>query len=71
MYSLPFKKHYIISTAIATVIAIVVWFFVPKEYAAQVKLSDEYKETDLAVGLTKMAARMRSAGSQNEGINNI
>ena len=71
MYSLPFKKHYIISTAIATVIAIVVWFFVPKEYAAKVKLSDEYKETDLAVGLTKMAARMRSAGSQNEGINNI
>lgn len=71
MYSFPFKKQYLISTAIASVIAIVVWFFVPKEYAAQVKLSDEYKETDLAVGLTKMAARMRSAGSQNEGINDI
>ena len=71
MYSFPFKKQYIISTTIASVIAMVVWFIVPKEYAAQVKLSDEYKETDLAVGLTKMAARMRSTGSQNEGINNI
>ena len=71
MYSFPFKKQYIISTAIASVIAMVVWFIVPKEYAAQVKLSDEYKETDLAVGLTKMAARMRSTGSQNEGINDI
>lgn len=71
MYSSPFKKQYILSTAIATVIAIVVWFFVPKEYAAQTKLSDEYKETDLAVGLTKISASMRSVGSQNEGINNI
>lgn len=71
MYSLPFKKHYIISTAIASVIAIVVWFFVPKEYAAQVKLSDEYKETDLAIGLTKKSVRLRQLNLQNKGINNM
>ena len=71
MYSLPFKKHYLISTTIASVIAIVVWLFVPKEYAAQIKLSDEYKETDIAVGLTRMSLRMRHLNLQNEGINNI
>ena len=54
------KKHpYFFTTIIATLLAIVVWMCVPKEYTAITKLSDEYKETDLAIGLNSMTARIK------------
>lgn len=45
---------------------------VPKEYAAFTKVSDEYKETDIAIGLGTMQAQIKKAlSSANSGINDI
>lgn len=67
------KKHPYVSVTIATIIVCaVVWMFMPKQYAAQTKIVDEYKETDLAVGLDNMTAAIKDAmGKGNEGINDI
>ena len=67
------RKHpYIFATLIATLLAVVVWFCVPKEYTAVVKVSDEYKETDLAIGMTRAKANLRNLiGDANIGINNM
>ena len=67
------KKHpYIYIPIIAVILAIMVWMLIPKEYVAQTTVSDEYKETDLAVGLTKMSARLRSLnGGTQSAINDI
>lgn len=67
------KKHpYIIATVAAILLAIVVWRITPKEYSAIVKLSDEYKETDLAIGLNAISVQIRDAmGTSNEGLNNM
>lgn len=65
------RKHpYISATIIATLLAIVVWLVVPKEYTAITKLSDEYKEVDLAIGLDRIQARLNSLHA-NEGINDM
>ena len=56
----------------ATLLAIVVWLCTPKEYTALVKVSDEYKETDIAIGLTSMKAHIRNLMDRgNSGINNM
>ena len=67
------KKHpYITAILIATLLAIVVWLCVPKEYTAVTKISDEYQETDLAIGLSKIQANIKEAiGSANNGINDM
>lgn len=67
------KRHpYILATLIATLLAIVVWLFVPKEYTAITKLSDEYKETELAIGFNSIKARLKSmTGGDNTGINGM
>lgn len=67
------RKHpYILATLIATLLAVVVWFCVPKEYTAVVKVSDEYEETDLAIGMTRIKADLRNLfGDANIGINNM
>ena len=67
------KKHpYITAILIATLLAIVVWLCVPKEYTAITKLSDEYKEIDLAIGLDDMKARIKNMmGKGNAGINDM
>ena len=67
------KKHpYITATITAVLLAIVVWLCVPKKYTAITKLSDEYKEVDLAIGLDKYQAQLRDvSGKNNEGINDI
>ena len=67
------KKHpYILATLIATLLSTIVWLCIPKEYSAVTKLSDEYKEVDLAVGLNNMSARLRDImGSANTGMNNM
>lgn len=67
------KKHpYIVATLLATTLAIVVWMCVPKEYTAITKLSDEYKETDLAIGLNDMKAHIKNMMSEgNVGMNDM
>ena len=67
------RRHpYILATLIATLLAIVVWLFVPKEYTAVTKLSDEYSETDLSVGLDKIKTQLKIAtGGYNIGLNDI
>lgn len=67
------KKHpYILTTIITVLICTVVWQLMPKQYAAQTKIVDEYKEVDLAVGLDNMTAAVKDAmGKGNEGINDI
>ncbi len=65
------KKHpYITATIAATLLAIVVWLCMPKEYTAITKLSDEYKEVDLAIGLDKIQARINELHA-NDGINDM
>lgn len=45
---------------------------VPNEYTATIKVSDEYKETDLAIGMDQMKARVRDLMNKgNVGINDI
>ena len=67
------KRHpYILATIIATLTAIVVWLIVPKKYTAYTKLSDEYKEVELSIGLNVIQAHVRNLmGSANEGINDM
>ena len=67
-------KHvnHIVVTIIASIVAIVVWWIVPTRYAAVVKISDEYKEADLAVGINKLKAHLDDyLNSGNVGINDI
>ena len=67
------KRHpYILATTIATLTAILVWIVVPKDYTAFTKLSDEYKETELAVGLNVIQAHIKEVtGSADSGINDM
>ena len=67
------KRHpYILATVIATLLALVVWLCVPKDYTAVTKLSDEYKETELAIGFSNAKAYLKNAmGGANSGINDM
>ena len=67
------KRHpYILATVIATLLALVVWLCVPKDYTAITKLSDEYKETELAIGFSNAKAYLKNAmGGANTGINDM
>lgn len=67
------KRHpYILATVIATLLALVVWLCVPKDYTAVTKLSDEYKETELAIGFNNAKAYLKNAmGGANSGINDM
>ena len=67
------RPHYYIYTCLAaTLLAIAVWFCVPKEYAATTSISDEYKEMDLSIGLNSITARIKkSLNKDNTGINDI
>lgn len=54
------KRHpYITATLIATLFALVVWICVPKEYTATTKLSDEYQETELAIGFSLIQKKIK------------
>ena len=53
----PRKHPYLIASVTAIILAVTVWLIMPKEYAAQIKISDEYKEADLAVGLNNISAK--------------
>ena len=67
------KRHpYILAVAIAILFAIAVWLCVPNEYTAVTKLSDEYKEVDLSVGLDKIASQIKAAtDAENIGIDDM
>lgn len=66
------RHPYILATFAATLLSIVVWLCVPKEYTALTKLSDEYKETDLAVGFNALRAYLRDAmGNSDTGLNDM
>ena len=67
------KRHpYILATVIATLLALVVWLCVPKDYTAVTKLSDEYKETELAIGFNNAKAYLKNAmGGANSGMNDM
>ena len=43
------RRHpYVFVSIISLLAAVLVWWFTPKEYGAQTKIYDEYKETDLS-----------------------
>lgn len=67
------KKHpYIFVPFAAVLLSIVVWMLVPKYYRAQTIVSDEYKETDLGVGLTQFSAHIRNLiGGVRTGVNDV
>ena len=67
------KRHpYILATVIATLLSLVVWLCVPKDYTAVTKLSDEYKETELAIGFSNAKAYLKNAmGGANTGMNDM
>ena len=66
------RHPYIISVSVATLLAIVVWLCVPKEYTAITKLSDEYKETELAIGFNSIRAYIKDAmNGANTGMNDM
>ena len=67
------KRHpYLIAFITATLLAVVVWLCVPDSYTATTKLSDEYKEMDVAIGIDKMKAKIREAmGNTEMGINDM
>lgn len=72
MVSLIKKHPYITATISATLLALVVWFCVPKEYTATTEISDEYKEVDISIGLNRLRARAREiSGTVNSGINDM
>lgn len=48
------------------------WLLVPKKYSASTKISDEYKEVDLAIGMDMLKAQIKAAtGGSNTGMNEI
>ena len=66
------RYPYITATLVATLLAMVVWLCMPKYYTAVTKLSDEYKEMDLAIGLDDIKAHIkRVMESSNTGMNNM
>ena len=66
------RYPYIFATSVATLLAIVVWLCVPNQYTAITKLSDEYKETELAIGFNTIRAHLKDAlGGANTGINDM
>lgn len=66
------KIPYIVASIAATLLAVVVWLCMPTEYTAITRVSDEYKEMDLAIGFNEMAKHIRNiSGGDNGGINNM
>ena len=67
------KRHpYILAIIIATLLATAVWLCIPKEYTAATKLSDEYKEMDLSIGLNDLSSKIKkSLSDENVGMDDI
>ena len=65
---LKYWKAYLLASAVAIFLAVVVGVSLPRTYAAQVKVADEHKETDLLLGLNTFAAWAKSAMDDHEGL---
>ena len=70
------NKHFLIYAAVMVASALSGWlisYAFPDEYAAQVKISDEYKTTDLAIGLNTLNVMMRdlNVDAGNQGTDDI
>lgn len=64
---------YAVWVVLSAVFGWLVSLAIPNEYAAQAKISDEYKTTDLLIGLNSMNVMMRdlNANAGNEGTDDI
>lgn len=67
------QRHpYIIALLTAILLSFVVWVCMPKAYTAVTKVSDEYKEVDLAIGMNMVMSKIKDAtGGDNTGLNDI
>ena len=61
-------RLYLLATSIALFLGVVVSVSIPRRYAAQVKIADERKETDLLLGLNTFAAWAKGALDDHEGL---
>ena len=62
-------RSYAVALTVAVAVAVLVALSIPRTYSAQVKLSDESKETDLLLGLNSFASWAKTAmGSDHEGL---
>ena len=73
MHYSSLKRHpYIVAMLSAILLAIVVWLCIPKEYTAITKLSDEYKEMDLSIGLNSMDSKLKeNLGDESVGMDDV
>ena len=60
-------KWFAAAAAGALLLAIAISASLPKEYSAQVKISDERKETDILIGLNNFAAWARGTINERKG----
>lgn len=68
LHCLKHWRVYMLTAAVAFLLAVVTGVSIPKTYAAQVKVSDEHKETDLLLGLNTFAAWAKSTLDDHEGL---
>lgn len=66
------RKLYYYTCSIAVLLAILSYWLMPTEYTAQVKVADEYLQTDLLLGLNHTAALIKKSlpTDNDEGLNN-
>lgn len=61
-------KIFLFISVVATLLALAISASIPKEYSAQVKVSDERKETDILLGLNNFSAWARGAINDRKGL---
>lgn len=61
-------RLYLLASSIALFLGVVVGVSIPRRYAAQVKIADEHKDTDLLLGLNTFAAWAKGALDDHEGL---
>ena len=66
------RHRYFWSCGIALILAVISYLITPTEYVAQTKISDEYLETDILLGLNRTAALIKKSlpSDNDEGLNN-
>ncbi|MCR4582029.1 MAG: oligosaccharide repeat unit polymerase [Prevotella sp.] len=67
------RQRYVTIVLALTAIGLLLSYCIPDEYAAQAKISDEYKTTDLLIGLNSINVMMRdlNVDAGNEGTDDI
>lgn len=66
------RKLYYYTCSIAVLLALLSYWLTPTKYIAQVKVADEYRQTDLLLGLNRTAALIKKSlpTDNDEGLNN-